>query len=148
VELAKRRGIAAIVTDGLLRDCEEIGGADIAVSGGGPHPSSPRDDTQGRIGMPVLLQGAKIETGEVAVEDADGIAIIPSAAVPAVLEALLKQQQSAKIVATSGGISSWRISSMMCSTPACCSVSCCRFVICAGSNAGGAGQARASLDYV
>lgn len=93
VELAKRKGVAAIITDGFLRDSEEIGRIDVAVFGCGTHPSSPRDDTQGRIGMPELLHGAGIETGDVVVGDADGLAIIPSAVVPAVLESLLMQRQ-------------------------------------------------------
>ncbi len=92
-ELARRRGVAAIVTDGLLRDSEEIGRLELAVFACGTHPSSPRDDTQGRIGMTETLQGLTIETGDLIVGDSDGVAVIPAAATAAVLSVVPKQSQ-------------------------------------------------------
>jgi 4-hydroxy-4-methyl-2-oxoglutarate aldolase len=93
VELAMRKGVAAIVTDGLLRDGEEIGQLDMPVFACGSHPSSPRDDTPGRIGATETLQQTAISSGDILVGDKDGIAVVPRAALPAVLERLLAQRQ-------------------------------------------------------
>ncbi|MFK3781209.1 RraA family protein [Agrobacterium sp. NPDC089420] len=93
VELARRRGVAAIVTDGLLRDSAEIGRMNLAVFACGTHPFSPRDDTQGRIGMPEALLGVTINTGDLLVGDDDGIAVIPAAVASAVRAIVPKQHQ-------------------------------------------------------
>jgi 4-hydroxy-4-methyl-2-oxoglutarate aldolase len=93
VKLALRKGIAAIVTDGLLRDRDEIQQLDIAVFACGSHPSSPDDPQQGRIGFPEALAGARVATGDIVMGDADGLAIIPRDALPAVLEKLEGQRK-------------------------------------------------------
>lgn len=85
--LAARKGLA-IVTDGLLRDRDEIAALDIAVFACGSHPFSPADPEQGRIGFPEKIAGVEVATGDVIVGDADGLAIIPRAQVPAVLDRL------------------------------------------------------------
>lgn len=92
VTLALRKGIAAIVTDGLLRDRDEIEKLDIAVYACGTHPSSPEDPQQGRIGLPEQLAGVRVATGDIITGDADGVAIVPREAVAAVLQKLEGQR--------------------------------------------------------
>lgn len=91
-QLASRRGIAAVVTDGLLRDRDDLVDLSMPVFACGTHPSSPADPTQGRIGWPVELQGVSIETGDVIVGDSDGLAIIPRAHAEAALGDVLERQ--------------------------------------------------------
>jgi 4-hydroxy-4-methyl-2-oxoglutarate aldolase len=90
--LAARKCIAAIVTDGLLRDRDEIARLDIAVFACGSHPSSPADPQQGRIGFPEEIVGVRIATGDIVVGDADGLAIIPRASLQDVLGRLDSQR--------------------------------------------------------
>lgn len=101
VELAMRKGVAAVVTDGLLRDSIEIGQLGIPVFACGSHPSSPRDDSQGRIGMTETLQGTAIANGDILLGDKDGIAVVPRAALAAVLERLLEQRKHEAALAES-----------------------------------------------
>lgn len=93
VNLALRKGIAAIVTDGLLRDRDEIRQLDIAVFACGSHPSSPDDPQQGRIGLPEELGGVRVATGDIITGDSDGLAIIPQNSLPGVLQKLEGQRK-------------------------------------------------------
>lgn len=99
VKLALAKGLSAIVTDGLLRDREEIGLLDIAVMACGSHPSSPVDPQRGRVGFPIEVCGAPIAEGDLIAGDADGLAIIARASVPSVLERLERQQQHEEALA-------------------------------------------------
>lgn len=76
VGIAKRKGIAAIVTDGLLRDKEEIAALGIPVFAAGVHPASPPDPECGTVGIPVMIAGVQIATGDAVVGDSDGIAVV------------------------------------------------------------------------
>ncbi|MBL8265965.1 RraA family protein, partial [Steroidobacter sp.] len=93
VHLALQKGIAAIVTDGLIRDREEIARLDIPVFACGSHPSSPADATVGRVGYPIDLQGVRIEAGEVIVGDDDGVAIVPHVVLTTVRDKLTTQRK-------------------------------------------------------
>lgn len=101
VGIAAAKGLAAIVTDGLLRDREEIAGLDIAVFACGSHPASPADDALGTIGLPVDFAGARICTGDIVVGDPDGIALIPRGELAAVLARLEGQRTRERDLAVS-----------------------------------------------
>ena len=91
VQLALQKGVAAIVTDGLLRDREEIAQLDLPVFACGSHPSSPADSTVGRVGLPIEVKGVRISSGDIVIGDADGIAVIPQAALATVRVKLAAQ---------------------------------------------------------
>ena len=91
VGIAKRKGIAAIVTDGLLRDKDEIAALGIPVFAAGVHPASPPDPECGTVGMPVMIAGVQIATGDAVVGDSDGIAIVKRSKFAKVPQALDRQ---------------------------------------------------------
>lgn len=92
VQLALRKGVSAIVTDGLIRDREEIALQDLPVFACGSHPSSPADATVGRVGFPIDVQGLRIACGDVIAGDADGIAVIPRVVLTTVRAKLAAQR--------------------------------------------------------
>lgn len=91
-QIAVRTGIAAIVTDGLIRDRDEIAGLGLPVFACGTHPASPADPTPGRIGLPLELHGATIACGDVIAGDDDGLVVIPRAALSLVRDKLAAQR--------------------------------------------------------
>jgi 4-hydroxy-4-methyl-2-oxoglutarate aldolase len=98
--IAQHKSIAAIVTDGLPRDSEEIARLDIPVFACGTHPFSPADDARGHIGMPVTLFGTRIATGDCVVGDGDGLAVISGEILSQVLERLGRQRRKEEELAS------------------------------------------------
>lgn len=76
VGIAQARGVAAIVTDGPIRDASEISRLQIPVFANGCHPRSRFDPTAGRVGHPIHLGPTCIRPGDFLVGDADGIAVL------------------------------------------------------------------------
>lgn len=104
VAIARKKGVAAIVTDGLLRDAEEIEAIGLPVFACGTHPYSPADAAQGTIGHAVELLGVEIACGDVIVGDADGLAVLPQADLAAILERTQRQlQREADLKRATGG---------------------------------------------
>lgn len=77
--IAQARGIAGIVTDGLLRDRDEIAALSMPVMAAGAHPSSPFDPATGSVGGVIELAGLTIRPGDLLAGDGDGIAVVPAA---------------------------------------------------------------------
>ncbi len=88
VGMARNCGIAAIVTDGWVRDIEGIEAVGIPVFARGLTPNSPEKNGPGEIGLPWSVGGEVIEAGDAIVGDRDGIAVVPHARVDAVLAGL------------------------------------------------------------
>ena len=74
--MAKNKGLAAVVTDGLVRDVEGILEADIPVFSAGVSPNSPYSRGPGSIGLPVALGDSVIHPGDLLVGDRDGVVVI------------------------------------------------------------------------
>lgn len=75
--LAKARGAVAIVTDGLVRDLDEMEELEIPVFGAGVSPNGPFKNGAGEIGFAVALGQGVVQPGDVLVGDRDGIVCIP-----------------------------------------------------------------------
>lgn len=73
----KLRGITAMVTDGCVRDSEELSSwDDMAIYAGGISPNGPYKNGPGEIGTPISLGGQVIRPGDIIVGDGDGIVVI------------------------------------------------------------------------
>lgn len=73
----KLRGITAMVTDGCVRDSEELSSwDDMAIYAGGISPNGPYKNGPGEIGTPISLGGQVIRPGDILVGDGDGIVVI------------------------------------------------------------------------
>lgn len=77
VNIAKRKGIAGIVCDGLCRDASGIRAVGLPVFTRGLSPSSPQKDGPGEIGAPVSCGGLTVSSGDVIVGDEDGVVVVP-----------------------------------------------------------------------
>jgi regulator of RNase E activity RraA len=77
VAMAKARGAVAVITDGLVRDLDELDSLGIPVFGAGVTPNGPFKTGPGEIGLPVSLGDLSIAPGDVLVGDRDGVVSIP-----------------------------------------------------------------------
>ena len=82
--MAKNRGVAGFVTDGMVRDLVGIIGVGLPVYCSGITPNSPARNGPGLVGMPVQLGGLQVDSGDLVVGDQDGIVIVPRAQLKAV----------------------------------------------------------------
>lgn len=102
VGMARNCGIAAIVTDGLVRDLAGIERAGIPVFGCGVSPNSPFKDGPGEIGLTVTLSGVVIRSGDIVIGDADGVVVVAQERIGTVLASL--EDIKAKEAATESAI--------------------------------------------
>jgi 4-hydroxy-4-methyl-2-oxoglutarate aldolase len=75
--IARNRGAAAFVTDGLVRDAAEIAALGLPCFAMGVSPNSPARNGPGTVAMPVVCGGIAIEDGDIVVGDQDGVVIVP-----------------------------------------------------------------------
>ncbi len=75
--MAKNSNLAAIITDGLVRDVEGILEIDIPVFCVGISPNSPYANGPGTVGLPISMSGRVIESGDIIIGDINGVVTIP-----------------------------------------------------------------------
>jgi 4-hydroxy-4-methyl-2-oxoglutarate aldolase len=75
--MAANSGVVGIVTDGLVRDLAGMARAGLPVHARGTSPNAPRRVGPSVIGRPVRLGGVAIESGDLVVADAEGVAVVP-----------------------------------------------------------------------
>ena len=98
-EMAATKGIAAFVTDGLVRDVEELENAGVAVFAQGLTPMAPAAGGRkgmGQVNTMVSCGGISVQAGDIVMGDRDGVVIIPADDAETVLargEELKKKEQ-------------------------------------------------------
>jgi regulator of RNase E activity RraA len=102
--IAKSKGVAAIVTDGLVRDAAGIRELGLPVFALGISPNSPYKDGPGEVNFPISCGGLSVHPGDVILGDEDGVVVVAREDVSAVLGELRKvgakeQEMRAKIEA-------------------------------------------------
>jgi len=85
----QHRDVTGAVTDGLIRDAEQLQGSGFPVFGRGTLPY----DSKGRLDVtahqvPVEVDGVRIRPGDLVVADLDGVAIVPQEIIDEVLTAI------------------------------------------------------------
>jgi 4-hydroxy-4-methyl-2-oxoglutarate aldolase len=85
---AHNKGVAAVITDGLVRDLDGLEALPLPVFARGVSPNSPQKNGPGEIGGAITLGGLRIESGDLVVGDRDGVVVIPRMDVPAAVAAL------------------------------------------------------------
>lgn len=88
IGMMKNQGVAAFVTDGLVRDIEGLNGTGIPVCARGLCPNSPHKDGPGSIGLPITIGGVVVNSGDVVTGDENGIVVVARDAIDAVIAAL------------------------------------------------------------
>ena len=86
--MARNRGIRGIVTDGLVRDIAGILAVGLPVYCAGITANSPVRNGPGTVGLPVVLGGVTVASGDLVIGDNDGIVIVPRDQIGMVLKKL------------------------------------------------------------
>ncbi len=86
--IARQRGAVAVVTDGAVRDVDEIREIGLPVFATAITPNSAFPSGPGEVGLPLSLGDVAIETGDLVLGDADGVVIVPGADVEKIAESL------------------------------------------------------------
>ena len=104
--MARNRGLAGFVTDGMVRDVPGIEAVGLPCFAAGVTPNSPVRNGPGTVGMPVVVGGVAVGPGDVVVGDGDGIVVVPLAAIDAVVERLVavKAAEAALDAKVRGGL--------------------------------------------
>ena len=91
VALAKKRGVAGYVVDGIVRDVRGMRNvANVPVFARGLTPRGPWFDGPGEINVPISCGGVVVNPGDIIVGDEDGVIVIP----PAHAEQVAKEAQA------------------------------------------------------
>ncbi len=77
--MAKNKGLAGIVIDGMMRDLAGLLPVGLPLFCRGITPNSCVRSGPGRVGLPVVVGGVQVRSGDVVIGDRDGIVIIPQA---------------------------------------------------------------------
>lgn len=86
--MAKNRGVAGFVTDGMVRDIPGIVGVGLPCFAAGVTPNSPARNGPGTVGSPIVIGGVAVASGDIAITDGDGVVVVPQAMIAAVLDRL------------------------------------------------------------
>jgi 4-hydroxy-4-methyl-2-oxoglutarate aldolase len=105
--MAKNKGVAAIVIDGMARDSYGIVPVGLPVFARGITPNSCVRSGPGRVGLPIVCGGATVEAGDVVLGDRDGVVVIPQGRVAEIVGTLdeirrMEEETQAKIRAGMG----------------------------------------------
>ena len=106
VGMAKNRGIRGLVTDGLARDVAGILAVGLPVYCAGITANSPVRNGPGSVGLPVVLGGATVASGDLVIGDNDGIVIVPRDQIAMVLTKLpdIRAAEAALEAKVKGGL--------------------------------------------
>jgi 4-hydroxy-4-methyl-2-oxoglutarate aldolase len=109
--LAKNAGVAAIVTDGVVRDIDGLEQVGLPIYARGLTPNSPQKNGPGKIGLPISIGGVVVDSGDIVVGDRNGVVIVPRGAIQLVLKALetVRAREKDMDAAVAGGakLPSW-----------------------------------------
>jgi 4-hydroxy-4-methyl-2-oxoglutarate aldolase len=86
--MAKNHGVAAFVTDGLVRDVAGIRGVGLPCFAAGVSPNSPAKTGPGTVGLRIVIGGVAVEAGDIVVGDPDGVVVVPRALIPETIRRL------------------------------------------------------------
>jgi regulator of RNase E activity RraA len=77
IGVARNRGGAGFVTDGLVRDVVALEALNVPVYAMGVSANPPGRRGPGTVGLPIVCGGRPIASGDVIVADRDGVAVVP-----------------------------------------------------------------------
>ena len=83
--MAAKRGIAGVVTDGVVRDVAQCRQADLAIWATGLTPVGPTKLGPGQINQPMSCGGVIVRPGDVIMADEDGVVVVPQDELEAVI---------------------------------------------------------------
>ncbi|MGE0700915.1 MAG: RraA family protein [Hyphomicrobiaceae bacterium] len=75
--MAKNKGLAGVVIDGMMRDLAGLLPVGIPLFCRGITPNSCVRSGPGRVGFPVVIGGVTVHSGDIIIGDRDGVVVIP-----------------------------------------------------------------------
>jgi 4-hydroxy-4-methyl-2-oxoglutarate aldolase len=104
--IAKNRGAAGFVTDGLVRDTADLEALGLPCFAAGISPNSPSRAGPGTVGLPVICGGVAVSSGDLVIGDRDGVVVVPAAKIAAVIESLaqIRVAEAAFLAKVQGGL--------------------------------------------
>jgi 4-hydroxy-4-methyl-2-oxoglutarate aldolase len=103
--MARNRGVAAIVTDGMVRDRAGLVGVGLPVFCRGVTPNSCVRNGPGSVGLPVVAGGVPVATGDLVLGDTDGVVVVAQARIAAIgdrLAAIRAAEREAEAAVAAG----------------------------------------------
>lgn len=92
--MMKNRKLGGLLTDGAVRDIVGIRAVGLPCFAQGLTPNSAVRSGPGTVGQSIVLGGVAISSGDIVVADEDGVVIVPSGRIEAVLERVPAVQAS------------------------------------------------------
>jgi 4-hydroxy-4-methyl-2-oxoglutarate aldolase len=104
--MMKNKGIAGLVTDGHVRDLQGLREVGLPVFAAGINPNSCVKSGPGTAGLPVVIGGRMVSSGDLIFADDDGVATIPLPDADDVLArvAEIKSAEGATLERVRGGL--------------------------------------------
>lgn len=106
VGMFKNAGVAAVVTDGAVRDIPGLETVGVPIFARALTPNSPQKNGPGAIGEDVSIGGVIVRSGDVIVGDRDGVVVLPRARVADAIGEVrgVKEKESRIEEAIAGGM--------------------------------------------
>jgi 4-hydroxy-4-methyl-2-oxoglutarate aldolase len=109
--IARRLGIVAVVTDGLVRDLEGLLEVGLPVYCRGLTPNSPYKNGPCEVGTRISLGGVAIDSGDILVGDRDGVVVVARSQIDEVILGLddvrQKERDTGARIAAGATIPDW-----------------------------------------
>ena len=102
----KNCGVAAVITDGVVRDIEEIKRHKVPVFARGLSLKGPHKNGPGTIGLDVTIGGVVIRSGDIIVGDSDGAIVVPQDRIKDTLDSLkvVREKEEAMLAQVNSGM--------------------------------------------
>lgn len=106
VGMMQNRGVAAFVTDGVVRDLADLRRIGLPCFAVGVTPNSVHRSGPGTVGFPVVLGGTTVATGDIVIGDSDGVVVVPRERAEAVLAKIdaVKAQEMGLLAKVQAGL--------------------------------------------
>ena len=104
--VALNRGVAGLVTDGLVRDLDDLEKVGVPTFAMGVTPNSPQRRGPGSVGLPIVCGGVTVGSGDIVVGDRDGVVVVPRARIDGTLKSLdrVKAAEAATLARVRAGL--------------------------------------------
>jgi len=90
--LARNAGVAAVITDGALRDADGLAEIGVVAFAAALSPQRPTRDGPGEVGGSVTIGGVSVAAGDLVIGDRDGVVAVPQSRLPEIATALKELQ--------------------------------------------------------
>jgi 4-hydroxy-4-methyl-2-oxoglutarate aldolase len=77
--MMKNRGVVGFVTDSYVRDIAGIRAVGLPCFAAGVTPNSPARNGPGTVGLPIVVGGVAVASGDIVLGDEDGVVVVPQA---------------------------------------------------------------------